>query len=196
MEKQTVTLLLFFKKEKPFFIASQRILPESGQQSASSEKAIKLKARILEYYNNFKEHFDPQENVCSTLHAANQIVLIHPGNLKPDESSAILENFLKVSRKKHGTWLVVDTILALLGCILTPIPGPNLVFFLPAARAVSHYFAKGGVTTALALEKKDFTTNPLLDTIQENIGNLPGVRDEIAELEELSRCSHIQRLLK
>ena len=92
--------------------------------------------------------------------------------------------------------MVLDSILALMGGILTPLPGPNLFFFYPAARAVSHYFARKGINTAKALNKKDFTMNSLLDTIQENLTNLEIVENEIDKLEESFRCTHILHLLR
>lgn len=196
MEKQTITLLLFLKKGKPFFIASQRILPKRSERSISTDKVSVLKDRVLKFYNNFKEQFDPQENVCSTLNSANRIILVHPGNITENEAGRILREFLVRSRKKHGIWMIIDGVLALMGGVLTPLPGPNLFFFYPAARAVSHYFARSGVDTALDLDKKDFTINPLLDTIQDNINNLDKVTVEIEELEKSCLCSHIQRLLK
>ncbi len=196
MEKQTITLLLFLKKGNPFFIASQKILPKRSEHSIPTDKMSGLKDKILKFYNDFKEHFDPQENVCSTLHASNRIILVHPGNVTEIEAGRILEEFLVRSRKKHGIWMVIDIILSLMGGILTPLPGPNLFFFYPAARAVSHYFARRGVITALSLDKKDFTINPLLDTIQDNINDLDSVSVEIEELEKSCQCSHIQRLLK
>ncbi|MFH1964458.1 MAG: hypothetical protein ABIJ42_02850 [Acidobacteriota bacterium] len=195
MEKQTITLLLFIKKGRPFLIASQKKPSTRTGKSSFPEPAARLGSKILEFYNKFKENFDPQENVCSTLRYADRIVLVHPMSIPEGDSTEILEQFLNRSGKKHGIWMVLDSILALMGGILTPIPGPNLFFFYPAARAFSHYFARKGVNTANAIEEKDFTTNPLLDTIQNNITDLETVSAEINKLEEVCRCWHIQRLL-
>jgi Mitochondrial K+-H+ exchange-related len=195
MEKHTVTLLLFFKKGKPFFVSSQKMLAKDTDKSSLPEPVLRLWKRILGFHRKFKENFDPQENVCSTLRHADRIILVHPESITEVESKDIFTKFLNRSGKKHGVWMVINTILALMGGILTPIPGPNLFFFYPAARAVSHYFARKGVNTAQELDRKDFTTNSLLDTIQRNITDLETMGAEIKKLEEVFMCSHVQRLL-
>ena len=195
MKKQKINLLLFMKKGKPFFISSQRNLPSLSEQGRLAGPAAGLKQKILGFYNQFKERFDPQETVCSTLHFANQLHIVHPQRISEQEAARILEDFLSKSRKKHSFWMIIDTILAMMGGILTPIPGPNLFFFYPAARAVSHYFARRGVLNAQALQEKGFTTNSLLDSIQDNIDNLEAVASEIDKLENKYGCIHIERLL-
>ena len=195
MEKQKIVLLLFIKKGKPFFIASQPVFPELPGKSALPEPLLRLKNKILEFYAKFKERFDPQENVCSTLRFADEITVLHPDSFTEIEAGKRLNEFLSSSGKKHLVWLCVDTILAMMGGILTPLPGPNLFFFYPAARAVSHYFAGKGVANAKALERKAFTANSLLDTIQENITSLESVSAEIDQLEKICGCGNIQRLL-
>lgn len=195
MKKQKINLLLFMKRGKPFFISSQRDLPSLTGQGRIAGPAAGLKQKILGYYNQFKERFDPQENVCSTLYFASQLHVVHPQNLSESEAAQILDGFLASSRKKHSVWLVIDTILAMMGGVLTPLPGPNLFFFYPAARAISHYFARRGVIRAQALEEKNFTTNSLLDTIQGRSNHLETAAPEIAELEREFGCIHIERLL-
>jgi len=195
MEKQTIPLLLFIKKGKPFFISSQKRLTKNTDKSSLPEPVLRPWRKILGFYANFKENFDPQENVCSTLRHADKIILVHPESITEVESKDIFTKFLNRSGKKHGIWMVINTILSLMGGILTPIPGPNLFFFYPAARAVSHYFARKGVKTAKELDRKDFTTNSLLDTIQKNITDLETMGAEIKKLEEVFMCSHVQRLL-
>jgi hypothetical protein len=183
------------KKGKPFFIASQPVFPERPGKSRLPEPLLRLKGQILEFYNKFKERFDPQEIVCSTLRFAEEITILHPESMGKDEAETKLSKFLSKSGKKHLVWLWIDGILAMMGGILTPLPGPNLFFFYPAARAISHYFAGKGVDTAKSLGRKTFTANPLLDTIQENITSLESVNAEIEKLENVSGCGHIQRLL-
>ncbi len=195
MEKQKITLLLFIKKGKPFFIASQPDVAESTIKSSLPEPVLRLKEKILGFYDKFKERFDPQENVCSVLRFSDRITVVHPESIPEAEAGEIFENFLSHSGKKHTVWMLIDSILALMGGILTPLPGPNLFFFYPAARVISHYFARKGISTAKALSKKDFTMNSLLDTIQENLTDLENVENEIGNLEESSRCKHILRLL-
>lgn len=195
MEKQKIVLLLFIRKGKPFFIASQPVFSEKPGKSSLPGFLKRWKEKTLEFYNKFKERFDPQEIVCSNLRFAEEITILHPKIISETEAEKKLSQFLSNSRKKHRIWLWIDTILAMMGGILTPLPGPNLFFFYPAARAVSHYFAGKGVATARALERKSFTENSLLDTIQENITSLESVRAEIEKLEKVCGCGHIQRLL-
>ncbi len=183
------------KKGKPFFISSQPEFVEEPSKSKLPGIVLRLKEKILEFYKKFKERFDPQENVCSVLRFADRITIVHPKSISETEAEAIFKSFLSHSGKKHTVWMFLDSILAMMGGILTPVPGPNLFFFYPATRVVSHYFARQGIKTAKAINKKGFTINSLLDTIQENLENLNTVEAEINKLEESFRCAHILRLL-
>lgn len=195
MKREPIYLLLFLKSGKPFFIASQRKTPEwSGKHNVPGSLAG-LKRKILNFYKDIKEHFDPQESVCSILHFADPLVIIHPQGISSSESEKIFDEFLFQAGKKHSFWLFIDVILALMGGLLTPLPGPNLFFFYPAARAISHYYARRGVNSAKDLQKKSFIPNAAIDIIQKNLTKPESVRSEIAELENNYGFSHVERLI-
>ena len=185
MEKQSISILLFLKKDRPFFISCQTEPAWGFRLNRLPGPVSRLVAKILNAYSKFKENFDPQEIVCSTLRFSDRVTIVHPAEISSGDAAEAYRLFLNASGRKHGFWMVLDAILASLGGLLTPLPGPNLFFFYPAARAVSHYFARKGVNTAKAHDKKDFTTNPLLDNIQNSITDLDAADVEIAELEAM-----------
>jgi hypothetical protein len=63
------------------------------------------------------------------------------------------------------------------------VPGPNVFFFYPAARALAHYFARVGAERALSLESV-FTPEPLIDQILERLGDAEGVAEMVSSVEE------------
>ena len=195
MKKQTINLLLLKQKGKPFFIASQRNPPERSGKCTIPRPLVSLKIKILEYYSSIKERFDPHETVCTTLYFADHLVVLHPQGIPESESKKILEDFLYRSEKKHTVWMILDTILAVMGIPLAFLPGPNLFFYYPAARAVSHYFARRGVIRAKNLQKKSFAGNASIDIMQENMSCPESVRPEIERLEEEYGFTHVERLI-
>jgi len=195
MKRQTINLLLLMKKGKPFFISSQRNPPERSGKYTLPGPLVDLKTKILEYYSSIKERFDPHETVCTTLYFADDLVILHPQGIPEGESKRILEDFLYRSEKKHTVWMILDAILAMMGIPLAFLPGPNLFFYYPAARAVSHYFARRGVIRAKNLEKMSFAENASIDIMQENMSRPESVRPEIERLEEEYGFTHIERLI-
>lgn len=79
-----------------------------------------------------------------------------------------------------------------------PLPGPNIFFFYPAARAMGHYLARKGAEKAMNLEKLSFQADPLIDQIDRSLGHLETVKNTIVQLENLYNVhnleSHLTRL--
>ena len=52
----------------------------------------------------------------------------------------------------HRFWMTGNGILASLGTLLTPIPGPNVFFLYLAVRGYSHYRARAGALRSASIE--------------------------------------------
>ncbi len=120
--------------------------------AAGDSRWQRLKQQVVDAYRKLKDQFDYWEGLCADLRHADGVRVVHPSSLSADDAQKKLRDFFDSSYSKHGRWLVVDGVLAGLGAILTPIPGPNIFFFYPAVRALSHYFARAGAARASRLK--------------------------------------------
>jgi hypothetical protein len=90
----------------------------------------------------------------------------------------------------------MDAVLALLGSLLTPIPGPNVFFLYPAARALSHYFARAGVRKVRHPGVLSFETEPIIDSILRHWDDFDAAAQDIQHLEKQYGFYRLHRLLE
>jgi hypothetical protein len=87
-----------------------------------------------------------------------------------DEFQAVLRR----QRVKHIFWFVVDIFVSGIVLVFTPflapIPGPNVMFYYPFLRLLSHHRAIRGTTLGLAYEGLEFKSLPGLNSLADNPG--------------------------
>jgi hypothetical protein len=83
--------------------------------------------------------------LLARLRSADVIELHHPSAMDAAEAEAAWSTFLAVSRRRHWPWLVVNALVSPLTVLLAPLPGPNLVGYWFAYRAVHHLLILVGV---------------------------------------------------
>ncbi len=81
----------------------------------------------------------PDEALLARLRTTRLIDIHHPSTLTRDEAHAAWSTFLGRSRRRHWPWFVVNLMISPLTLILGPLPGPNLVGYWIAYRAVHHW---------------------------------------------------------
>src|SRR5437867_159766 len=83
---------------------------------------------------------------------------------------------LSRQRWKHVFWFSIDFVITgvviIFTPILAPIPGPNLFFYYPFLRLLSHYRAILGATSGLSSSAVQFKDLPELRGLEDN---LPGL---------------------
>lgn len=73
-----------------------------------------------------------------------------PADLTAEEAEAVLRAQLRGDADRHWRWMIVDTVLtAITGPLLFFVPGPNLVAYFFAFRAVGHYLSQRGARHGL-----------------------------------------------
>lgn len=102
------------------------------------------------YYQKLEDRIDPLERMVKALNYPGALRVWHaPGRAASSEFS----EFLRWQATKHMTWLVLDGVVTgvavLLAPFTVPIPGPNVFFFYPFLRLLSHAQALRGVRRAL-----------------------------------------------
>jgi len=190
-----MNLLIFEREGVDFFITGERRHRPTETPSSEQGTLEKLKRQVRSAYEKIRHKFDYQENVCSTLRHADSLKLVHPEALDRQEVEDRFRNFLDYRARKHQRWMIIDGVLALLGSLLTPIPGPNVFFLYPAVRALSHYLALRGVRRAQRLKLLTFEAELVIDRIQMNLEKLESLDSEIRELEKRFDLRDLKSLL-
>ncbi len=106
--------------------------------------------RALRYvWDWLHKHIGTDEPMLRGLRRAESIVIHHPTTMTVEEANAAWEGYLAHRQKHHVLWLIVNALLApITGIGLMIIPGPNVVGFWFAYRALMHLFALLGVLRA------------------------------------------------
>jgi hypothetical protein len=179
-----------------FFFVSEPYRPGLGTEEEQKGFIARLRFRLHTAYESLRRRFDYEENVCATLRFASVLTLRHPGQIDCSRAQAQLRAFLDGRHGKHRRWIIVDTVLALFGALLTPLPGPNIFFIYPAVRALSHYFALRGINNAGSLPEIACCEDDTLSRIQQNVRSLDAVAREVKELEEQYNIHRLMSLLE
>jgi len=189
-------LIILEGNEKDLFIISDKPHEVLPSDSTGEGFFTRVFHKVQHAYAALEQRFDYQENVCATLRHATELLILHSPNLTPEEAGERFVQFLDRCRRKHARWFWIDLVLALLGSLLTPIPGPNVFFLYPAARSLGHYFALTGARKARQLEVVSYKMERRLNRIRENLKQLDDVGQEIGELQELYGFSKLRALLE
>lgn len=101
---------------------------------------------LHQYYLKLEDKLDPGERVLKAMATTKQFVVY-------SDAPADFFRVLRSQRWKHVFWFSLDALLTvvviLLTPILAPIPGPNVFFYYPVLRLLSHWRAIRGASSAL-----------------------------------------------
>ena len=188
--------LLLFESPSGRVYPILELLPRTvaGTQQEPAEPDS-LKAKLYRGYQKLEERLDYHERLCSTLRHVDRLSVFHGRELERGEIERKLATFFTRARRKHSRWLLIDFTLALLGTLLTPIPGPNVFFLYPAIRAYGHYCARKGVINYRKLGMIHFETDALIDQVQSRIDQPEAIQPVIKQLEDRYNLVHLEERL-
>jgi K+-H+ exchange-related protein len=128
------------------------------------------------YYVRLEDRIDPGERVLKGMASAERFVVHFLRNQNGGQIGREFERVLKRQRLKHIFWFSVDLVFCAVVLVFTPflapIPGPNVFFYYPFLRLLSHYRAIHGATSGLRSSAIEFKSLPELRGLEEN---LPGL---------------------
>ncbi len=128
-------------------------------------------------YQKLEDRIDPLERMIKALNGSDSFRVRYA-------TSGLAENqfrdFLRGQLVKHTAWLFVDaaltTVAVAFAWVLVPIPGPNIFFYYPALRLMSHYRAMTGARRVLNGASVDYETLPALGRLEARLRG-PAPRD-------------------
>ena len=112
------------------YLITEGALPKPRRDIAPGSTWQRIKTGVHGIYQRLQDRFDHLERVCGSLRHADRLTVIHSASLDSRKVEKKLCRLWQSAHRKHRYWMVVDAIVASLGAILTPIPGPNVFFFL------------------------------------------------------------------
>jgi hypothetical protein len=98
--------------------------------------------RVWEWLHSWSH---PDEWMLARLRSARKIELRHPESRSGDEVLAIWQDYLAQQRKRHLTWLCINSVIAPWTLLLVPLPGPNVVGIWFLYRVIHHLLVVWGI---------------------------------------------------
>lgn len=190
-----MNILLFQPPGTTPFLVTETLSPNRNVAETASGRWGQLRQRIHQTYWELTEKLDHQENLCAQLRHADRLQIYHASRMESPAADEKFRSFLRFRHGSHGRWLCVDAVLAFFGIFLTPIPGPNLFFFYPAARTLGHYLARKGARRALSLANVSFQKDALIDSVEENLDDKEKLVTLSADIEKRYNVHSLEHIL-
>ena len=128
---------------------------------------------VHNYYQKLEDRIDPLERVLKAMASAGHLDVYYAPAERIDDIRGRFESILRRQRFKHRFWISLDTVVCIvIGAFtpfLAPIPGPNVFFYYPFLRWLSHYRAIRGTTNGLRFNAVEFKSLPELSGLEENL---------------------------
>ncbi len=125
------------------------------------------------YYEKLEDRIDPMERVLKAMASPSQLDVYYAPAQGSDFIRVRFESILRRQRFKHMFWISLDTfvciVIAAFTPFLAPIPGPNVFFYYPFLRWLSHYRAIRGTSNGLRFSAVEFKSLPELGGLEENL---------------------------
>jgi Mitochondrial K+-H+ exchange-related len=97
-----------------------------------------------------QQRMHPDEALLATLRRAPTIEVYHRMSLTSGEVRDLWCAYLKRRFRRHLPWLLFDALLSPLSLLLAPLPGPNVIGYWFAYRAVRHLLILLGIRRAMS----------------------------------------------
>lgn len=90
-----------------------------------------------------------EQRTLWALGKSTQATLLFPSTIDEAEARSVLNRTLAASRKHHGVWLSIDGPLVVVSGVLMPVPGPNILAYYLAFRAIGHWLSWRGARQSI-----------------------------------------------
>jgi hypothetical protein len=119
-----------------------------------------LLLRLNRCWDWLQQRMHPDERLLAALRRAQLIEIYHPASLSRGAVLAEWRAYLRRRGWRHVGWLIFDGVLAPLSVFLWVLPGPNVIGYWFAYRAVLHVLILLGIHRALR-GRVDTTVHPV-----------------------------------
>lgn len=120
------------------------------------------------------------------------VTLVHPEDMRFEQVRAIVDDELRRDRDRHRTGLVIFGVAFVLSGLVAVVPGPNMLAYYFAFRAVGHYFSLRGALHGLRGVEWSGRACPELRGLREATGLGPDDRE--ARVRDVAYQLHLPHL--
>jgi hypothetical protein len=156
-----------FRRFRDRFTEMMQAAERAQRERDLSDGSRSLGGRITDRILAWVAERVAEQRLLWQLRKHDAAVLIHPSNLNGEQAQALLFDLLRKEIDRHRRWLVIDGVLTLItGPLLFFVPGPNIVAYYFAFRAVGHFLSDRGARHGLSVV--NWSTSPsqhLLDLV-------------------------------
>jgi hypothetical protein len=125
------------------------------------------------YYRKLEDRIDPVERVLKAMAGVERFTIYYGPPCDDSRVQEELRSILGRQRIKHIVWFLIDAVVSSVVIVFTPvlapIPGPNVFFYYPVLRMLSHYRAIRGCAAGLKGAGMSFICLPELRGLEENL---------------------------
>jgi hypothetical protein len=132
-----------------------------------------------------------EQRLLWNLRREDSAELVHPADMTFEQSLTLVKRILKRDHDRHRIWLAVHTVLFVLSGILFFVPGPNVVAYYFAFRAVGHLLSMRGAAQGLYRVAWRGVANQRLVDLR---GEVLGGRGAAASVDAIARDLGLQKL--
>jgi hypothetical protein len=90
-----------------------------------------------------------EQRLLWNLRREHAALLVHPADMTFEQAVTLVNRILRRDHDRHRRWLAVHSVLFVLSGVLFFVPGPNLVAYYFAFRAVGHLLSMRGAAQGL-----------------------------------------------
>jgi hypothetical protein len=105
--------------------------------------------KMKQAWDWLQQRMHPDEGLLAALRSAPTIDVYHRSTLPGEEVRGLWLAYLRRRQRRHLVWLIFNTLLAPLSVLLSLLPGPNIIGYWFAYRAVRHLLILLGIRRVL-----------------------------------------------
>ena len=127
-----------------------RRMVAEGEAVEHGEAHVAERSRVRRWITRRVAEAVAEQRLLWNLRYETAVALVHPDDVAPADALAIAKTSIGADYAKHRRWCGIDALIAAItGPALFFVPGPNVISWYFAFRAVGHFFAMRGASQGL-----------------------------------------------
>ncbi|HSC29851.1 MAG TPA: hypothetical protein VLD67_21410 [Vicinamibacterales bacterium] len=165
-----------------------RLQPQ--ESPAEAGWAGRLKVRMMRWV----AESIAEQRLLWHLRRQQSAVLHHPDDMAEVRALALMRHQLGRDFERHRFWLIIDSVGFVASGLFVLIPGPNVIAYYFAFRAVGHYLSMRGARQGLRVISWKAEQSAPLTALRQAIGLAPDIR--LRRVHEVADSLHLAHLAR
>jgi len=144
-----------------------RRLVAEGEEAQHGHPGVPERSRLRRTITRKIAEAVAEQRLLWHLRHEAHVELMHPDDTPESQALASARALIAADFAKHRRWLVIDAVCtAITGPVFFFVPGPNVISWYFAFRAVGHYFAMRGAQQGLSAAQWTTAPSPALTDLR------------------------------